>query len=621
VLLFSFARARHVGAMRRLRKYLVGFCCIGILLRGDGRAADPVDYRVVFRPSGDAALDSLLLRSASLVALRGKIPASPFGLIGRARADEGQFAIVLHSLGYDAGRVDVTIGGRALDDAGLLDVLDAAPGGQDVVVTVTPHRGALFHVGVVEFAGLPGDVRMPAAPRAGDVALAAPILAAGPAVVSALHDAGFAFAVVAAPVAVADSDGHTLNVTYSVDPGPRVAIGRVEFAGLRRADADWLRRHIGLRVGQRFSDKAVFSARDSLLGTGVFSAVTPEPVDVVKGGRIPVLFRVTEQKLHAVTVGGAYATDLGVTVSASWEDRDVFGHAETLTFTAAGNGLGGTGTTAPGYDVKGVFVKPDSWSVGQSGMVSLEGLKESVTAYDRTALLAQGSLSRPVTGKLTVSYGLGFVEERIYQEGVSRAYTLAQVPLTLSYDSANNALEPSEGVNASVMATPTAPVAGGGGYFVILHAYAATYLALERDAFGVLALRGQVGSVVGASQFQVPADQRFYAGGTSTVRGYTYQTVGPLFADDLPEGGLALDAASVELRQHVTRDIGVVPFVDAGQVSANNTPFEGHLSVGAGLGLRYYTGIGPIRLDFAVPLKRIAGSGAFAAYIGLGEAF
>jgi translocation and assembly module TamA len=605
--------------MRRL-KFLLGFCCIGVLLQGDGRAADPVAYTVAFQPSGDPALDGLLRQTASLVALRTKIPASPFGLIGRARADEAQFLIVLHSLGYDAGSVNVTIAGRALDDTGLLDFLDRLPAGEKVVVTVAPDKGAVFHVGVVSFPGLPGDVTPPAAPRAGDVARAAPILAAGPVLVTALHNAGFAFARVAAPVAIADASNDTLDVTYTVTPGPRVAIGRVAFAGLHWADADWLRRHIGLQPGQRFSDKAVYAARDSLLSTGVFSSVTPEPLDVMSGGKIPVLFRVTEQKLHAVTLGGSYATDLGFTISASWEDRDVFGHAETLTFTAAANGLGGTGTTSPGYDLKGVFIKPDYDVVGQSATLSLEGLKQSVTAYDRTALLAEGLLARPINGRLTFSYGLGFVEESIDQEGVSRAYALAQVPLTLSYDSADSALEPSKGVNASATLTPTAPLQGGA-FFLIAQAYAASYIALERDASGVLALRGQLGSILGASQFQVPADQRFYAGGTSTVRGYTYQTVGPLFADDIPQGGLALDAATIELRQHITKSIGIVPFVDAGQVSQNSAPFEGHVSVGAGLGLRYYTGIGPIRADFALPLKRTAGSGAFALYIGLGEAF
>jgi translocation and assembly module TamA len=609
--------------MRRRTIIVIALCCVGLGLQGDrAGAADPVAYTVSFAPSGDAGLDALLAQTASLVALRKNLPAAPFALIGRAKADQAQFLTVLHSLGYDAGSVDITIDGLALTDPGLLGALDQAPAKATVPVVVTPHRGRLFDLGQVNFTTLPAGLSPSAGIRPGQVARAAPVLAETPALLAALHDAGYAFATVSPPLAVADPKTGTLDVTYTVDAGPRVDIGEITFAGLKRADPDWLRRHISLKPGQRFSDKAIFAARDALLSTGVFASVTPVPRKTPSAaGDVPILFRVVEQKRHAVTLGGAYATDTGFTLSASWEDRDVFAHAETLTFTAAANGLGGTGTTSPGYDLKGVFAKPDYLRVGQTATLSLEGLRESVTAYDRTALLAGGVLSRPLTRRVTFSYGLGFVEESVNQEGVARNYVLAQLPLTLTYDSADSALEPTRGINASVSVTPTKPIEGSGSIFTIAQAYAATYIAVERDAFGVLALRGQIGSILGASQFQVPADQRFYAGGTSTVRGYTYQTVGPLFADDTPEGGLALDAATIEFRQHITQNIGIVPFVDAGQVSAGSAPFQGTLSVGAGLGLRYYTSIGPIRADFAIPLKRTAGSGSFALYIGLGEAF
>jgi translocation and assembly module TamA len=609
--------------MRRRTKYVLAFCCIGLALHGDGAAAaDPVDYRVTFQPSGDPELDSLLKQTASLVTLQKKLPAAPFALIGRARADRQQFLTVLHSLGYDAGRVDITIDGHSLTDTDLLDALTQAPAKPSVAVVITPHQGRLFHLGVISFETLPPGFAPPPSIHSGQPARAAPVLQETPALLSALHNAGYAFATVGPPLAVADPQAGTLNVTYSIASGPRVDVGAIAFAGLKRADSAWLRRHISLKPGQRFSDTAIFAARDALLGTGIFSSVTPVPQKTPSAaGDVPILFRVAEQKRHAVTLGGAYATDTGFTLSASWEDRDVFTHAETLTFTAAANGLGGTGTTSPGYDLKGVFAKPDDLAVGQTATLSLEGVRESVTAYDRTALLAEGLLSRPITPHVTFSYGAGFVEESVTQEGIGRNYVLAQVPLTLTYDTADSALEPTKGIDASLSVMPTKPIQGAGSIFTIAQAYAATYIAVERNAFGVLALRGQVGSIQGASQFQVPADQRFYAGGTNTVRGYTYQTVGPLFPDDTPQGGLALDAGTIEFRQHITKNIGIVPFVDAGQVSAGSAPFQGTLSVGAGLGLRYYTGIGPIRADFAIPLKRTAGSGSFALYIGLGEAF
>jgi translocation and assembly module TamA len=607
--------------MRRNWRYALAGAAICLGFQGAG-AADPVTYTVQFKPSGDVELDGLLKQTASLVALQKKLPAAPFALVGRARADEAQFLIVLHSLGYDAGTVDISIAGKALDDSSLLDALTEAPDTPPVVVLVKPHPGPVFHLGRVSFGTLPAGFSPPALVKPGDAARAAPVLAAQDTLRTALQNAGYAFATVSAPLAEADTVHHTLNISYTVDAGPRVNIGPVNFAGLTRADPDWLRRHLNIGKDERYSDTGIAAARDSLLGLGVFSSVTALPQRKPDAnGDVPVLFRVTEQKRHAVTIGGAYATDTGVTISASWKDRDVFRHAETLTFSVAASGLGGTGNTAPGYDVKGVFTKPDYYARGQTLTVSLEGVNESLTAYSRTALLANAGLSRPITKHLTFGYGLGFVTESVLQEDVRRNYVLVQLPVTLTYDTTDSALEPTRGVRANLDVTPTRPIIGNAGVFIIAQASASTYIAVEDDARGVLALRALVGSIQGATHFQVPPDERFYAGGSSTVRGYTFQTVGPLFPDDIPEGGAAIDAGTIEFRQHFFKSFGIVPFVDAGQVSAGSAPFHGTMSVGAGLGLRYYTGIGPIRVDFAVPLKRTAGSGSFGLYIGLGEAF
>jgi len=585
-------------------------------------AANPVAYSVVFVPSGDKELDRLLKETSALVSLEKKLPAAPFALIGRAQADSAQFITVLHSLGYDAGSIDISIDGKALNDASLLDTLTAAPENPPADVVVTAEKGALYHLARISFNTLPPGFAANAGIKPGDPARAQPILAATPAMLTALHNAGFAFATVSPPFAVADDATRSLNVTYTVDPGPHVDIGPISFDGLTRTDADFLRRHIALRPGQAYSDRGLSGARDSLLGLGVFSSVTPVPAKSENPpGQVPISFRVVEQKRHAVSLGGSYATDTGFSVSASWQDRNVFRKAETLTITATASGLGGSATTAPGYDLKGVFAKPDYYFRGQTLTLTLEGLKQSLTAYNQTAILASGILSRPITPHLTFTYGLGFVTENVQQEGISRDFVLLQVPLALIYDSTNSLLEPTKGFRSTVSVTPTHPLTGNASNYFVFQAAGSTYIPVEAGARGVLALRALVGTIQGASQFQVPPDQRFYAGGTGTVRGYTYQSVGPLFPDDNPEGGTAIDAGTIEFRQHVWGNFGVVPFVDAGQVSAQSRPFAGAVSIGAGLGLRYYTGIGPIRLDFAVPLEHTPASGSFALYIGLGEAF
>jgi translocation and assembly module TamA len=137
----------------------------------------------------------------------------------------------------------------------------------------------------------------------------------------------------------------------------------------------------------------------------------------------------------------------------------------------------------------------------------------------------------------------------------------------------------------------------------------------------VIALRGLAGSVQGASEFGLPPDQRFYAGGSATVRGYKYQSVGPLFADGNPAGGTAIDAATIELRQRIWGPVGAAIFADAGQVSTRSAPFGGSLEEGVGAGVRYYTPIGPVRVDIAVPVKHEPNGDSFELYLGLGQAF
>jgi translocation and assembly module TamA len=178
-----------------------------IALAQPALGADPVTYTIRFTPSGDAALDSLLAQTSSLVALQKKLPPAPFALIGRAQTDAQQFLIVLHSLGYDAGQVAITIDGAAPVDPTLVDTLTQAPAGQKIPVVVTVQKGQVFRLGQVNLPGLPRGFTPPAMVKPGDPALAAPILDATGTLRTALHTAGYAFATVSAPLAIASISG------------------------------------------------------------------------------------------------------------------------------------------------------------------------------------------------------------------------------------------------------------------------------------------------------------------------------------------------------------------------------------------------------------------------------
>ncbi|MDD2877870.1 MAG: BamA/TamA family outer membrane protein [Acidiphilium sp.] len=599
------------------------------------RAADPQPYQVVFKPSGDKTLDGLIKATSSLETLRTKLKIGPFALIGRAQSDQKKFVTVLESEGYDSGAAHIMIDGMALSDPALPRQLRRAPADPPAAIVVSIDKGPLYHISSIETPGLTDPAAASALDlKPGDPAKAAPVVGAVAKLETKLRNSGYAFAKVAEPIAIADTQRHTLAIKYPVTMGERVAIGGITYTGMQHMNSKFMARHVKLRPGQPYSETVLNDARDSLLGLGVFSSVSAHTATAPNPpGQVPVTFLVHEQKLHAVSIGASYSSDLGIDADLSWMDRDLFGEAQNLTISLGATGLGGTGSNQsatygkhnyvikPGYDAKAVYRVPDFISRTQTVTATIEVLKEYLPAYSRTAELGSAEVTRALGDHFSADYGAGFTFEKVDQEGVSRTYRLGQIPLILRYDTANSLLNPTTGVKLSLHVTPTLSLGAGSHPFVIAEAIGDTYINLEAPGRGVLALRGLIGRIFGASQFQIPPDQRFYAGGTGTVRGFTYQTVGPLFFDGIPQGGTAIDAVETEFRQRIGAHYGIAPFIDAGQVSATGTPFTGTLRVGVGLGFLYYTGIGPIRIDIGVPVNRPPGGASVAVYIGLGQAF
>jgi translocation and assembly module TamA len=244
-------------------------------------------------------------------------------------------------------------------------------------------------------------------------------------------------------------------------------------------------------------------------------------------------------------------------------------------------------------------------------------------------------------------------------------YTLFALPLGVLYDStglSSPLIDPTHGQRASLSIAPTLSRGEPNATFFVTQASIAEYLDLHRifrteAGRSVIAVRALAANAIGASGIDedvngqearvpdLPPDQRFYAGGSGTVRGYRYQSVGLQFPDGNPVGATAMTAFNLEYRQRIGTDYGAAFFADAGETSESLSPLAGILhsrrcssseslegtapvqstttcwAVGVGVGARYYTSIGPLRLDIAVPTYRRPGDDRFEVYIGLGEAF
>ena len=191
------------------------------------------------------------------------------------------------------------------------------------------------------------------------------------------------------------------------------------------------------------------------------------------------------------------------------------------------------------------------------------------------------------------------------------------------YNRANSDVDPTEGFRITFNAAPYADMTHNGNLFAILKLVGTAYVNVSGDGRSVLAGRAAFGSIPGGTNASIPFDKLFYAGGGGSVRGFAYQSAGPRDAFNNPLGGASLVEASLEFRQRFGESWGAVVFVDAGSAYTDTLPNFSQFSprLGAGAGVRYYTGFGPARLDVGVPLNKRDGDAPFGVYVSIGQAF
>jgi translocation and assembly module TamA len=638
-------------------------------------ARDPVLlYSVSIVSTGDPALDLALADASRLVTLAERAPVEGFGLIARAEADLDRLDRVLRSFGYYDAQPRVRIADHPLDAPDLPARLAALPAGPPVAVTVQPDPGPRYRLGTTVLEGefspeiLAAFDLTPGAP-----ARAADVLAAGAAVLGALRESGHALAQVPPPEALVDHEARTLDITYRPEPGPRLALGDVSISGLDRLREDWVRRRLGLAPGEPYSPSRLEDARNALLASGALAWARLTPVDVPDAeDRLPLTLEVAERPRRSLRLSAAYSSDEGLNAAASWLHRNLWGGAEQLGLRGEVKGLTSSAIEDLGgldYQVAATLRVPDIWIRDLDLRLDIGAVRESPDGFDREAVTAGAALERRFSNRLLASAGVAWERSRIAQEGPAEDYRLLSLPLTLSRDTTDDPLDPRRGTRLALRASPTRVMSGDSPDFTLLRALGSAYLDLgsafagQGQASGrggapepgqaVVAARLVLGTLAGATAADVPPDRRFYAGGAGSIRGYPYQSVGPRTPGGLPAGGDALLEAGLELRlaglccsggandaaestdepadgagesRGNRRGWGAGPwgaalFVDAGAVSRDGVPGTGSLAVGIGIGLRYRTPVGPVRVDLATPLNDVPGSGSVQLYIGIGQAY
>lgn len=585
---------------------------------GDDTKAPVVRYSVAVEGLRDIGLER---RFRSLSALdKGDGDAANGAVIAaRAKEDENLALRLLKSEGYY--------------DAVVTSLVEPVSDRNDRVratISVTP--GPRYKFGQL---AISGPETVPAGlPRqflelqTGDAIVAAAVEGAEAAVTLKLPQRGYPFVKLGERDIVLDDRTATGDYTLPVDPGPRARFGGFVNAG----DAVFDTRHVALlarfKPGELYDSRRVEDLREALVATSLLSSVAVQPVrtgTVNADGTETVNLEVHQQKGPARTLAASlgYATGEGFKLQGSFIHRNLFPPEGALSADL----ILGSQQQAIG----GTFRRSNAGQRDRTALLTARVSHDDFAAYEAFTTQLTGRISRDSTPiwqkRWTYAYGFELIasDERRADPARRRddgTYLIAALPGDIGYDRSDNILNPTRGYRLRLRLSPefSQRVNAGGGTDIYLRAQfdASGYYPVG-DSF-VIAGRARFGSIVGASRDAIAPSRRYYAGGGGSVRGFGYQQLGPRDARNDPLGGRGLTEFALEGRYRFG-NFGIVPFIDAGQVTDKPYPSFSGLRFGAGIGGRYYTNFGPLRIDVATPINRRRGESAIALYLSIGQAF
>jgi len=570
-----------------------------------------LNYRTEITGVEDNELTDLLEKVSELKTLEDKPPVSEEALRRRADRDLGRLADAAHSLGYW--------------DAEFSYDLDTEA--KPAKVTVTVKQGPLYHVALVKVMGTNGqplavpqdEKKLPLA--SGDPARTAPVVATETALLTAFGDIGHPFAKVEARRVEIDKDAQTMDVIYTLDPRPVMRFGPPEIEGLERLNSAYVEGRLRWRSGDLYEASKVEETRRALIETGLFGTVQITP-EADPDNPKDVLMRIdTTERVHrTIGAGLAYNTSQGFGARAFWENRNLFGNAENLRLSAE------VGQQLDAFRAN--FRRPDFLAIDQDFLATAEIANDNPVAYRSRRALATAGLERRFDHLVTGGVSFEIEKANVVQladinpRTGSQRYELVGLPAYIKLDETDYLLNPTTGYRAQLNVTPAHTFSGSHLTFSTNLVSGSTYWPLGPEQRAVLAGKIAFGSLDGAPLSQLPSDQRIYAGGGGSVRPYGYLMAGPLAPNNVPIGGRSSLVVNLEARIKITETIGIVPFVDAGSYYESPLPQLGRTPLyGVGLGARYYTAFGPLRLDLATPLHKRHADSPIQVYISLGQAF
>jgi translocation and assembly module TamA len=598
---------REAGAAARARRALAALGALMTL----GLVAPPA----LAERTPHAGLPASLADRARDLLPDQRPPASLFEARRQAARAAETLARLLESEGYYAATVEP-----------FADSLDEGGHG----VRVTPGPLFTFAGARIEYVGTPPDATVADRLQApldeialGAPARADPVLDVEDALVGALRRGGYPEARAEPVDALADGREATLEIAYRLVPGRRAAFGELRVEGLERTRPSLVERLRPWRDGDLYSPQRIEEFRSRLQELGVFDAVAvefaPEQAAVGDAGAgaaaRPVEVRVTEGPRRTIALGAYASTSEGAGVEAEWTLRNLSGRADSITLSAEAATLE--------RRLGAAWRLPHVGDYGRNLTLAAAVEDFETDAFDQRGGRVGATLEDRLNARLLASAGVE-ASYALIDDARSRARSLSareiyaiSAPVTAEYVGVDDVLDPDDGFRARLAVEPGATWGDARIGFTRTSLETSAYRPFGEDLVGAARLR--VGTILGPDG--APPDRLFFAGGGGSVRGYEFQSLSPRDAAGELLGGRSLIETSLEARWRRSDRLGFVAFVDAGAAGSDASPAVDEMRAGAGLGVRYYAGFGPLRADLAIPLDPRPGDADFQIYLSIGQAF
>lgn len=613
-----------------------GLDLFGYCLSGDCKTTpqdvdviDPKTYQVDLNLRGASTEDvDLALKSASeLWRGRDKAVAGSAGLLARAKGDYRRLLAGLYNEGYYGGEISILVNGvqasaikpgAEFPDASILtisiDTGDVYRFGTFDIFNRAPHPQ-----GGEDFVAKPDTLNV----ARGDIAKAKSVGIAGRLAVEEWRQQGYPNAKIGGQSVKAQHDKNILNVNLSIDPGDKADYGATRVVGTQRMDNAFVAYMTGLKTGEEYDPDDIEDAKQRLDKLDIFSVRKVETGDKVdKDGKVPIHVEVREKKPRRIGLGATVSSTDGAGVSAFWLNRNLFGRAERLRLDGEISGIGSSSNANElDFSLSATFTKPGVFTPNTDSVTKIFAEREFNTSFEGNTGGFSSILTHQLSRKINIAGG-GFYEYSRFKDAFgTRNFSTLGVSGEIAYDGRDSKVDPSKDALAKIVVKPFYELENSNAG-IRLDAEIRAYKTLDRDGDTVLAARVKAGSVIGPSRDKVPTNFLYLSGGGGAIRGFGFNNVGIVDGAGNVSGGRSLLETSVELRHKFSNTLGGVAFVDGGIVGKDSLiDFSQDFRVSAGIGARYYTPLGPIRLDVAVPINPKAGDPDFGIFAGIGQAF